>query len=82
MGIEKQEEQKAMAKEGTLGQRDGQSGKELLTAGFRARLRREEIPRRLPCGWKPPRLCLTVSMHRVMNEDVPVLAGPRPGEVV
>ena len=69
---------------GSCGQRgnhglcNGELGKELLTANFRARFRREEIPRRLPCGWKFPQRCLKVSIHEVMNDDVPVLAGLSP----
>lgn len=69
---------------GSCGQRGnpglcgGELGKELLTANFRARFRREEIPRRLPCGWKFPQRCLKVSIHEVMNDDVPVLAGRSP----
>lgn len=42
-----------MAREGTLGLSDGKFGEELLTATFRARFRREKIPRRLPVAGNP-----------------------------
>ena len=75
---EEEEGQEAVAGEGTVGLCDGKLGKELLTAGFRTRFRREEIPRRLPCGWKSPQPCLNISLHEVMDEDVLVLAGRSP----
>lgn len=75
---EEEEGQEAVAGEGTVGLCDGKLGKELLTASFRIRFRREEIPRRLPCGWKSPHPCLNISLHEVMNEDVLVLAGRSP----
>lgn len=57
---------------------DGKFGKELLAASFRATFRGEEIPRRLPCGWKSPTSYLKVSMPRARNEDVLVPAGLGP----
>lgn len=48
-----EEGQEAVAREGTVGLCDGQFGEELLTATFRARFRREKIPRRLPVAGNP-----------------------------
>lgn len=48
-----EEGQEAVARQGTMGLCDGQFGEELLTATFRARFRREKIPRRLPEAGNP-----------------------------
>lgn len=48
-----EEGQEVVARQGTVGLRDGKFGEELLTATFRARFRREKIPRRLPVAGNP-----------------------------
>lgn len=73
-----EEGQEAVATEGSVGLCDGKLGRRAADSQLPARFRKEEIPRRLPCGWKSPESSFKVSIHRVMNEDVPVLAGPCP----
>lgn len=68
---------------GSCGQRgnhglcDGELGKRLLTANFRARFRRRNSEK--AALWlEIPQRCLKVSMHEVMNDGVPVLVGLSP----
>ena len=48
-----EEGQEAVAREGTVGLCDGKFGEKLLTASFRARFKREKIPRRPPVAGNP-----------------------------